>query len=118
MGTMSSASFESPEESRTFDNGKFDVVRLGGATIGRFVFEPGWRWSTSVKPIAKTDSCQTHHVGYVVSGRLKVASDEGQEIELTPGTAYDIQPGHDSWVEGDETWVGLEFRSAEGYAKG
>lgn len=118
MGALSSASFDSPEESRTFDNGKFDVVRLGGVTVGRAVFEPGWRWSTSVKPIAKTDSCQTHHVGYVVSGRLKVASDEGQEIELSPGNAYDIQPGHDAWVEGDETWVALEFRSAEGYAKG
>jgi hypothetical protein len=118
MGTMSKASFDSPEESRTFDNGKFDVVKLGGASVGRSIFEPGWRWSTSVKPIAKTDSCQTHHVGYVVSGRVTVQSNEGDKLELGPGDAYDIQPGHDAWVEGDENYVALEFRSAEGYAKG
>ena len=118
MGAMSKVSLDSPEESRSFEHGTFDIVKLGGATLGRARFEPGWRWSTSVKPIAKTDSCQTHHVGYVISGRLIVESDEGERAEVGPGDAFDVQPGHDAWVDGDEPYVALEFRSAEGYARG
>ena len=107
---------ENPDETRTFDRGQLQVVKLGGSTIGRYTFQPGWRWSESVKPIAKTESCQTHHVGYILSGRLHVAADDGTEADLGPGDAYDIQPGHDGWVVGDETVTSVEFVGAETYA--
>src|SRR5439155_6730224 len=79
-----------PDETRMFDHGQVEVVTIGGATIGRYTFEPGWRWSESVKPIAKTDSCQAHHVGYILTGRLHVLSDDGGEAELGPGEPYEI----------------------------
>lgn len=72
-------SLESPDETRTFDHGQLQVVKIGESTIGRYTFEPGWRWSDSVKPIAKTESCQVHHVGCILSGRLHVVSDDGDE---------------------------------------
>jgi hypothetical protein len=108
----------SPDETRTFDHGQVQLVKVGESTIGRYTFEPGWRWSESVKPIAKTDSCQVHHIGYVLSGRLHVATDDGGEAEMGPGDAYDIQPGHDGWVVGDEAVTSVEFTGAAGYAKG
>lgn len=110
-------SLDQPDETRTFDRGRAEIVRLGDRTVGRFTFEPGWQWSESVKPIAKTDSCQVHHVGYVVSGRLAVRTDDGMESEVGPGDAYDVQPGHDGWVVGDEQVVMVEFGDAEAYAK-
>src|SRR3990172_10734794 len=93
---------ESPDETRTFDRGQVQVVKIGETTIGRYTFEPGWRWSESVKPIAKTDSCQVHHIGYVLSGRLHVVTDDGGKAEVGPGEAYEIQPGHDAWVVRDQ----------------
>ena len=97
-----------------------DVVRMGGATVGRFAFEPGWRWSECIKPVAGTDSCQARHVGVVHTGRLGIKHEDGTEVEIGPGDAYVIEPGHDAWVVGDERFVGFEFesRSAEEYAKG
>ena len=74
-----------PDETKTFDKGQVEVVKLGGVTINRNTFEPGWRWSTSVKPLAKTDSCQVHHMGYILSGTLHVASEDGDETEIGPG---------------------------------
>lgn len=117
MAKLDSRSLDSPSETRTFDKGRFDVVKLEGATVGRATFEPGWKWSECVKPIAGTDSCQSHHVGYAASGRIKVVMDDGTETEVGPGTAYVIPPGHDAWVVGNEQFVGLEFQSAETYAK-
>ena len=99
----------SPDETKTFDKGKVEVVKLGDLTINRNTFEPGWRWSTSVKPLAKTDSCQVHHIGYILSGTLRVAPEDGNETEIGPGEAYDIQPGHDGWVVGDEAVHSIEF---------
>jgi len=101
-----------PDETMTFDNGQVDVVTIGGSTIRRTTFEPGWRWSENVKPIATTDSCQVHHVGYILSGRLHVATEDGGEAEIGPGEAYEIQPGHDGWVVGDEAVVTIEFSPA------
>jgi len=106
-----------PEETRTFAHGQVEVVKIGETTVGRYTFEPGWRWSEAVKPIAKTDSCQAHHVGYVLSGRLHVVTDDGAEAEIGAGEAYEIQPGHDGWVVGDETVTMIEFSGAERYAK-
>jgi hypothetical protein len=99
-------------ETMTFDNGQVEVVKIGGSTIRRNTFEPGWRWSVNVKPIAATDSCQVHHVGYLLSGRLHVATDDGAEAEIGAGEAYEIQPGHDGWVVGDEAVISIEFSPA------
>ena len=120
MAGVESRDFESPDETRAPDKTKVDVVRMAGATVGRFSFEPGWRWSECVKPVAGTDSCQARHVGVVHSGRLAIHHDDGTELEIGPGDAYVIEPGHDAWVVGDEGFVGFEFesRAAEEYAKG
>jgi hypothetical protein len=119
MGDFASKRFEQPDETRSFEHGKGDVVHLAGSTAARTMFEPGWRWSTSVKPIVGTDSCQAHHVGYVLAGTLHVITDEGGELELGPGDVYEILPGHDAWVVGDQTYSALEFESetAARYAK-
>jgi hypothetical protein len=112
--------FDSPDETRTPDKTQVDVVRLGGVSAGRFAFEPGWRWSECVKPVAGTDSCQIRHVGVAHSGRIMIKHEDGTELEIGPGQAYVIEPGHDARVVGDERFVGFEFesRSAEEYAKG
>ena len=117
MGELRSASFDDPGETRAFDKGRSDLVTLGDATLGRLTFEPGWRWSESVKPLAGTDSCQSHHMGVVVSGRMHVEMGDGASTEIGPGEAYEIPPGHDAWVVGDETFTGFEFKSAAEYAK-
>jgi mannose-6-phosphate isomerase-like protein (cupin superfamily) len=103
-------------ETRQFPKGKVEVVSFGDNTVGRATFEPGWRWSEHVKPIAGTDSCQAHHVGYIVSGRMAIKMDDGTEFEMGPGDAYDIPPGHDGWVVGNEPYVGIDVGLAN-YAK-
>ena len=120
MAGVESRQFDSPDETRTPDKTRVDVVRMAGATAARFTFEPGWKWSECVKPVAGTDSCQAHHVGVVHQGRLHVVHDDGSELDIGPGDAYEIAPGHDAWVDGDETFVGYEFesRAAEEYAAG
>jgi quercetin dioxygenase-like cupin family protein len=119
MAGLEGRSFDTPDETRDFDKGRLDVLQFEGTTVGRVTLEPGWRWSESVKPIAGTDSCQQHHLGYVVSGSLHVVADDGSETDAAAGSAYQIPPGHDAWVTSDEPFVGLEFRSqtAETYAK-
>lgn len=83
----------------------------------RLVTNPGWQWSRSIKPIVQTESCQVHHIGYLVSGALRVKMDDGSEIEFGAGDAYNIPPGHDAWVVGDEPAVSVDFRGAETYAQ-
>ena len=107
----------SPDEVRSPDKTRVEVVRLEGFTLGRFNFEPGWRWSECIKPVVKTDSCQASHVGYVVSGRLTVRMSDGTQKTIVAGESYTIPPGHDAWVEGNERFVGIEVMSAEQYAK-
>jgi hypothetical protein len=118
MAGVEKRDFDSPDESRTPEKTRVDVVRVGGTTAARFTMEPGWRWSECVKPVAGTDSCQARHVGATVSGRMHVVQDDGSESEIGPGEAYIIDPGHDAWVVGDEPFVGYEFesRTAETYA--
>ena len=120
MAGVEVLNFESPDETRTPEKTRVDVVRIGGATAGRFTFEPGWRWSECIKPVVGTDSCQARHVGVVQSGRMAVRHDDGTEVELGPGEAYVIEPGHDAWVVGDDRFVAFEFeqRAAEEYARG
>jgi mannose-6-phosphate isomerase-like protein (cupin superfamily) len=106
------------DEVREFPKGKLEIAKIGGSIIGRATFEPGWKWSESVKPIAGTDSCQKHHNGYVVSGRLHVKMDDGTEMEMGAGDAYEIPAGHDGWVVGDEPCVSVDFDpDIAGYAK-
>ena len=119
MKTIQGGSFDSPSETRTFASGKIDILSFEGASVAKATFEPGWRWSQSVKPVVGGDSCRQHHLGYAVSGRLKVVADDGTEMEAGPGDVYVVQPGHDAWVVGDEPFVGLEFqgRTVETYGK-
>ena len=120
MAGIQQLDFDSPDESRTPDKTRVDVVRTDGATVARATFEPGWKWSECIKPVAGTDSCQVHHVGIVQSGRIHVVHEDGTELDLGPGQAYEIQPGHDAWVVGDEAFVGIEFQqtAAEKFASG
>ena len=120
MAGIESRSFDSPDETRTPDKTHVDVVRMGGTTAARLTFEPGWSWSSAIKPVAGTDSCQARHVGVVQSGQMHVKHDDGTETDLGPGDAYVIEPGHDAWVVGDATFVGFEFeqKAAEEYARG
>ena len=106
-----------PDETRTFDKGKLDVVKLEGLEAGLFTLQPGWRWSESVKPIAKTDSCQKLHVGYIVSGRLHIKLDDGTEAEQGPGDFGVTPPGHDAWVVGNEPVLMIDFQGVHDYAK-
>ncbi|MCI0339428.1 MAG: cupin domain-containing protein [Acidobacteria bacterium] len=111
--------FEIPDETRLFEKGKFDIVKIGGMTIGRASYEPGWRWSEHVSPIAGTPLCEVEHVGLVISGRAMVALNDGTQFELTPGSLFYIPPvPHDSWVIGDEFYVSLHFLGADHYTKG
>ena len=107
----------SPHETRPFKaHGHMDVVTLGDFTIGRGTFEPGWRWSEDVKPIAGTESCQTHHTGVCVSGQMTVRFDSGEEMTVGPGDVVDLEPGHDAWVVGDEACIMFDTGVAA-YAK-
>lgn len=118
MSGIESKSFDQPDESRTPDKTRVDVVRLADTEVGRFTFQPGWRWSECIKPVVGTDSCQVDHVGYAASGRLTVEHEDGTRATLGAGEAYRIAPGHDAWVEGEEPFIGFEFKSAAEYAKG
>ena len=109
--------FEKPDESRTFEKGRFELVRVGGMAIGRATYEPGWKWSEHVgKALGKT-SCDVEHVGIVVSGRAAAGMDDGRVIEMKAGDVFYIAPGHDSWVVGDEPYVSLHLMGTEAYAK-
>jgi 2-hydroxychromene-2-carboxylate isomerase len=108
--------FEQPHEVRTFEKGKFEIVRVGGMTIGRATYEPGWRWSLHVGPAIGASSCPVEHVGIVISGRATAAMDDGTITEMRPGDLFHFAPGHDSWVVGDEPYVSLHFLGADHYA--
>lgn len=119
MAGVEARTFDSPDETRTPEKTRVDVVRMGATTAARYTFQPGWKWSESVKPVAGTDSCQVRHVGVVQAGRLHVKHEDGTEGEVGPGEAYVIEAGHDAWVVGDDVFVGFEFESkaAEEYAR-
>lgn len=114
---LAARAFSKPDDTRSFEKGRMEVITLGGVTFGRATFEPGWKWSTHLKPIAKTDSCQSAHLGYQVSGRMHVVMDNGTQLDIGPGEVFSIPPGHDSWVLGNEPVVFLDITGAAGYAK-
>ena len=117
MAKMDKKSLHSPDETRKFEKGKVDLVTVGGVTFGFVKFEPGWKWSKHVKPIAKTESCQAAHTMYMISGRMKVVMDDGTEKEFGPGDAGVVPPGHDAWVVGNEDAVSIDVTGMKDYAK-
>jgi Cupin domain len=110
--------FDQPDEVRPFaGHGHGDFVEVLGRMVGRGTFEPGWRWSQDVKPIAGTDSCQVSHLGYCMSGRMRIHMDDGSQTDVGPGDVVAIPPGHDAEVIGDEACVFLDFGEVDEYAK-
>jgi hypothetical protein len=114
---MEYRSFSQPEETRSFEKGKIEVVSLGGCTFGRATFEPGWRWSTCLKPIMKTRSCEAPHLNLHLSGKLHIVMDDGTEHDFGPGDISEIPPGHDAWVVGGEPVVVVDISGMDHYAK-
>ena len=110
-------SFDHSDEVRTFEKGKMEVVHLGEITLGRLTFQPGWKWSESVKSIAGTDLCEEAHIGCCISGRLKIVQSDGREIVFRAGDAMSVPSGHDAWVVGDEPVVLVDWYGASNYAK-
>lgn len=109
--------FRNPDEVRTFPKGKIEIVTIGGTDVAKATFQPGWRWSESVKPIVKTNSCEAAHLGYIISGQMHLIADDGTEVSFGPGDAMSAEPGHDAWVVGDEDCVIFDVTSAPVYAK-
>jgi hypothetical protein len=109
--------FGTPDEVREFPKGRLELIKVGGATVGRAIFEPGWRWATSVQPIAKTKSCDAPHFQYHVSGVLRIRMDDGTEFDCKPGDVSLLPSGHDAWVVGDEPAVVVDFQGMIDYAK-
>ena len=110
-------SFLKPDEVRTFPKGKVELVKIGGAVIGRATFEPGWKWSTSLQPLVKTKSCEAPHFQYHVSGTIKILMDDGTQFECTAGDVSLLPEGHDAWVVGSEPAVVVDFQGMIDYAK-
>ncbi len=117
MGMLMKQNIDTPNETRKYQaHGHADIVTLGDLTMGRATFEPGWKWSNDVKPLAKTDSCQVRHFGVFVSGRMTVHANDGTEVTYGPGDVFLIEPGHDAWIEGDDVCVTYDTGLAP-YAK-
>jgi hypothetical protein len=117
-GSLTAKSADNPDEVRQFEGkGHLDVLQLGDHTVGVGTFEPGWKWSENVKPIAKTEKCMATHLIYVISGRMNVVHEDGTELEISPGEVVFVKPGHDAWVVGDEPCRQVDFMSGATYAK-
>jgi quercetin dioxygenase-like cupin family protein len=117
MASIQRKPLDQPDETRPIDKGKVELVELDIGTVMRTTFEPGWRWSECVKPVAGGDSCQVDHFGYCISGRMHVQMNDGDEMDVEPGDAIRIPPGHDAWVVGEEPYVGVDFQGGADYAK-
>ena len=109
--------FESPDEVRQFEKGRLELVRIGGMTLGRATYEPGWIWSEHVGKAQGLTSCAVEHLGMVLSGRMAVRMDDGRELIMGPGDIFSIDPGHDAWVHGDQVYVSIHFEGADDYAR-
>jgi hypothetical protein len=117
MATLEHRDFSAPDETRRPDKTTVELVNIAGGQIGRYTFQPGWKWSDCIKPVVGTDSCQVEHVGYCISGKIHVSYADGTEGDIAGGEVYRIGPGHDAWVDGDEQFVSVEFQGAANYAK-
>jgi mannose-6-phosphate isomerase-like protein (cupin superfamily) len=110
--------FQSPDERRPFiSKGMSEILEFEGRSVMRAVFEPGWRWSEHVKPLAGTEQCESAHAGFVVSGRMHIRMSDGEEAEIGPGDVVEVPPGHDAWVVGDQPCVLIDFGAVESYAE-
>ena len=118
MARMEGKSLNRPDEVRTFDKGKLEIINIGGRTVGRATFQPGWRWSNSVKPLVNTKSCEAPHFQYHISGTLRVKMDDGAERDFKAGDVSLLESGHDAWVIGNEPVVIVDFQGMLDYAKG
>jgi len=114
---METKNLSKPDEKRTFEKGQVELVTIGGVTFGRATFQPGWKWSTHVKPMVKTESCEAPHLQYHIAGRLHVVMDDGSEAEFGPGDVSLIPPGHDGWVVGNDPVVVIDISGMIDYAK-
>lgn len=112
MARLQAKSFETPDQTRPAPRADLRVVNMGEVTVGRAVWAPGWRWSVDLKPIAGTETCEAHHLGYAISGVLGVRTDAGEELVINAPAVFEIPPGHDAWVIGDEPFVTVEWTSA------
>lgn len=119
MAGLTRKNIDKPDEVRQMKDGKgrLELVDLGSGLVARATFEPGWKWSEHVKPMAGTDSCQAAHVGYVISGRMKIVMDDGEETEIGPGDFMTAAPGHDAWIIGNEPCVIIDWQGMADYAK-
>lgn len=117
MAHMQKKNLAEPDELRVFDKGRLELVSLGGVTFGRATFQPGWRWSTSVKPLVNTSSCEAPHLQYHISGRLHVVMDDGSQEEFGPGDVSLLPPGHDAWVVGEDPAVVIDISGMGDYAR-
>jgi hypothetical protein len=117
MGSMLGKNFAKADEVRDFPKGKVELIKFGEKNVARTTLQPGWKWSTSVKEIAKTESCQVPHFQYHISGTLHVKMDDGKELEFKAGEVSMIPPGHDAWVVGNEPVVLVDFQGMTNYAK-
>ncbi|MDQ3690577.1 MAG: hypothetical protein M3406_11195 [Chloroflexota bacterium] len=110
--------FSEASDVRRFPHGHIEVVELDDVVVGKMIYEPGWRWSVDIKPIAATELCTYHHLGVTLSGRLRVETPDGTELEVGPGDVFEIPPGHDAWVVGDEPWVSVDFEAMRSFGRG
>ncbi|HEY8870168.1 MAG TPA: adenylate/guanylate cyclase domain-containing protein [Candidatus Limnocylindrales bacterium] len=117
MARLQRRRFTEPDDVRTIPHGRIDVVELDDRVVGRMTYDPGWRWSVDVKPVAGTESCQFHHIGVTLSGQLRVQMPDGIELEIGPGDLFEIPPGHDAWVIGDEPWISVDFEAMRAYGR-
>jgi class 3 adenylate cyclase len=115
VGGTRSGNLDEPDETLTFDHGRVDWVVLGDQTVGRTIAEPGWRWSTHIRPLVGGEWCQTRHLGVIVSGTMHIVTDGWEEFELGPNSVIDVAPGHDAWVVGDEPAVSIEWSGVRGW---
>jgi class 3 adenylate cyclase len=118
MARLQRRQFSNPDEVRPIPNGTIEIVSLDDRVVGRMTYAPGWRWSVDIKPIAATQSCQFHHVGVTISGRLRVQMQDGTELEIAAGDVFEIPPGHDAWGVGDDAGVSVDFEAMRGYGRG
>ncbi|MGE0057108.1 MAG: cupin domain-containing protein [Dehalococcoidia bacterium] len=118
MPGVEARNFSSPDETRAPDKTLIELLSIAGGQIGRYTFQPGWRWSECIKPVVHTDTCQVDHIGYMISGSLHLEHEDGTKQDIVPGMVYRIAPGHDAWNAGSEPAVVVEFQGAANFAKG
>ena len=118
MAGVEARDFSAPNETRKPEKTIIELVNIGAGQIGRFTFQPGWKWSECIKPVANTDSCQVEHIGYCISGAVHIQHEDGSAEDITPGKVYRIAPGHDAWTTSSDPAVVVEFQSAAVFAKG